>query len=103
MSEHGEDPASAGAEARARRRLAAEKSFYVHLTTYVVVIGALFLINALTSRAYWWFVWPAIGWGIGILFHGISTFGTVGTLGRDWEDRRLKQLIEEEHKRAGRS
>ena len=91
---------SAGIEQRARRRLAAEKSFYAHLTTYAVVIGALFLINALTNRAYWWFVWPAIGWGIGILFHAFSTFGTFGTLGRDWEERRLKQLIDEESKRS---
>lgn len=85
---------------RARRRLAAEKSFYTHLTTYVVVISALFLINLLTNRSYWWFVWPAIGWGIGIIFHAVSTFSSFGMLGREWEDRRLKQLIDEESKRS---
>ncbi|MGH6608723.1 MAG: 2TM domain-containing protein [Burkholderiaceae bacterium] len=94
------DTTAASAEQRARRRLAAEKGFYVHLTTYAVVIGALFLINALTNRAYWWFVWPAIGWGIGILFHAFSVFGSFGARSREWEDRRLKQLIDEENRRG---
>lgn len=100
MNASDSEPVVTDVERRARRRLAAEKSFYTHLTTYVVVIGALFLINALTSRSYWWFVWPAIGWGIGIIFHAVSTFSSFGVLGREWEDRRLKQLIDEESKRS---
>lgn len=89
---------SAGAE-RARRRLGAEKSFYVHLATYVIVISALF-INVLTGHGKWWFVWPAIGWGIGLTIHALSTFGLIGLLGRDWEERRLKELMEEEQRRG---
>ena len=95
-----DDQASMSAEQRARKRLHAEKSFYSHLTTYLIVISLLFLINALTNRSYWWFVWPALGWGIGIVFHAVATFGVVGTMGREWEERRLKQLIEEESKRG---
>ena len=86
------------AETRARRRLAAEKAFYAHLTTYVIVIGALFIINALTGSR-WWFFWPAIGWGIGILVHATATFGAGSFLGRDWEDKRLQELIDEERGR----
>ena len=85
-------------EDRARRRLAAERGFYVHLATYVIVIGCLFLINAMTGSR-WWFVWPALGWGIGILVHALATFGLVGFMGREWERRRLKELIEEERSR----
>ena len=90
---------ASGAEQRARRRLVAEKGFYVHLVTYVAVISALFVINALTGSGRWWFVWPAIGWGIGILFHALSTFGLISLLGRDWEERRFKELMEEEQRR----
>jgi fatty acid desaturase len=85
-------------EQRARRRLAAEKGFYIHLATYVIVIGCLFLINAITGSR-WWFVWPALGWGIGILVHALVTFGLVGFMGREWERRRLNELIEEERSR----
>ncbi len=91
----------AASEERARRRLASEKGFYVHLVTYVVVITGLFIINLLTGPGRWWFVWPAIGWGIGIAVHALSTFGLIGLLGRDWEERRLKELVEEERGRRG--
>jgi hypothetical protein len=91
--------AVASAEQRARRRLVAEKGFYVHLVTYVVVISGLFVINALTGSGRWWFVWPAIGWGIGLTIHALSTFGLIGLFGRDWEERRLKELVEEEQRR----
>ena len=91
---------SASAE-RARRRLVSEKGFYVHLVTYVLVIAGLFIINVLTGHGRWWFVWPAVGWGIGIAMHALSAFGLIGLLGRDWEERRLKELIEEERRRGG--
>ena len=91
---------SASAE-RARRRLVSEKGFYVHLATYVLVIAGLFIINVLTGHGRRWFVWPAVGWGIGIAVHALSAFGLIGLLGRDWEERRLKELIEEERRRSG--
>jgi hypothetical protein len=90
--------AAADAEARARRRLAAERAFYIHLAIYVVVIGFLFLVNAMTGSR-WWFVWPALAWGIGILVHAMATFGLAGFLGHAWEERRLRELIEEERTR----
>lgn len=90
--------AEAAADARAQRRLVAEKGFYVHLATYAIVIGFLFLINAATGTK-WWFYWPALGWGIGILVHAVATFGIGGFVGRDWEERRLKELIDEERGR----
>ena len=90
---------AASPEQRARRRLRAEKGFYVHLVIYVIVISGLFVINALTGHGRWWFVWPAIGWGIGLTFHALSTFGAINMLGRDWEERRLKELVEEEQRR----
>ena len=86
-------------EQRARRRLRAERGFYVHLVIYVIVISGLFVINALTGHGRWWFVWPAIGWGIGLTIHALSTFGMISMLGRDWEERRLRELVDEEQRR----
>ena len=86
-------------EQRARGRLRAEKGFYVHLVIYVIVISGLFVINALTGHGRWWFVWPAIGWGIGLTIHALSAFGMISVLGRDWEERRLKELVDEEQRR----
>ncbi len=60
---------------RARRRAAAEVSFYGHLMSYLGVMAFLALINILTSR-YPWFLWPAAGWGIGLFAHYMAVFGS---------------------------
>jgi hypothetical protein len=91
-------PPEDSAEARARGRLAAEKAFYIHLATYAAVIGGLFVIDAVTGPG-WWFFWPALGWGLGVLVHGAATFGVGGFVGADWEERRLHELIEQERER----
>jgi len=61
---------------RARRRAAAVVAFYAHLATYVGVIALLALINLLTSPMYPWFLWPAMGWGIGVFSHYTAVFGS---------------------------
>jgi signal transduction histidine kinase len=62
---------------RARKRAAAEAGFYVHLMWYGLVIGFLFLINLMTGGlgGYPWFLWPALGWGVGIASHFSAVFG----------------------------
>lgn len=92
------EAASSSPEERARKRLAAEKGFYVHLAVYVTVICFLFVINLITGSR-WWFVWPALGWGIGIALHAMSAFGLGSLVGHDWEERRLRELIEQERER----
>jgi signal transduction histidine kinase len=61
---------------RARRRAAAEASFYAHVVTYLAIIGFLALINLLTSPFRPWFLWPAFGWGLGLFFHFMGVFGS---------------------------
>ena len=49
-----------------RKRLARRKArFHRHLASYIIVIGALLIINIMTPGP-WWFQWPALGWGIGL-------------------------------------
>jgi hypothetical protein len=46
------------------------RGFLAHLGPYIIVIGMLGLINLLTdSGGYPWFLWPAMGWGVGLAFH----------------------------------
>ena len=60
---------------RARRRAAAEVSFYAHLMSYLGVIAFLALVNVFTTW-YPWFLWPALGWGIGLFSHWMAVFGS---------------------------
>jgi hypothetical protein len=57
-------------QARIRKKL----EFFQHFMIYGVVISALFLINLITSREHWWFLYPAIGWGIGIGCHATTVY-----------------------------
>jgi hypothetical protein len=58
----------------AERRVRAKLGFIGHATTYVLVMALLAAINLMTNRTYLWFVWPMIGWGIGLAWHGIAVF-----------------------------
>ena len=60
--------------ARARRRVAAIKGFYVHLLVFALVLAGLFAINAV-SGGPWWVLWVLFGWGIGVVAHGLAVFG----------------------------
>lgn len=86
----------------AQKQAREERDFYTHLGTYAAVILGLFVLDLLTGGS-WWFYWPAIGWGIGILIHGFTVFS--GTwIGPDREARRTQQLLaerESSERRAG--
>ncbi|WP_419240598.1 2TM domain-containing protein [Photobacterium leiognathi] len=69
------------------------KSFYSNLTSYVLVIGMLFVINYFTGPDYWWAVWPALGWGIGIVSHALSAFEVVNVFGPEWERKQVEKRL----------
>lgn len=91
-------PVSDDALAQARRHVAALRGLYIHATTYGLVIGLLFAINFMTGRP-WWFVWPALGWGIGLAFHAFAVHGRDSVFGRDWEERKVREYLEQQRKR----
>ena len=49
-------------------------SAWVHLATYIFVIGLLLAINLAGRPDEIWMTWPAIGWGIGVAAHGLAAF-----------------------------
>jgi hypothetical protein len=69
------------------------RGFYIHLAQYVVVIGFLAIVNLVTSRYYVWVIWPALGWGIGILFHGLRVFDKVPFLNGEWERQQVEKHL----------
>ena len=57
-----------------RPRPDARAEFREHLRTYLSVMALLVVIWALTGMGYFWPVWPALGWGIGIVSHAGAAF-----------------------------
>jgi len=79
---------------KASRRVKDLKEFYGNLTSYGIVIPFLAILNLMTTPGYFWFLWPALGWGVGIAFHAISVFG----IGKSWEERKIRELMEKDEK-----
>jgi hypothetical protein len=60
--------------ARAKRAAGARIAFTIHLTAYAVVNALLIVINLATSTRHLWFMWPLLGWGVGVLAHAFAAF-----------------------------
>ncbi len=81
---------------RAKKQVEEIKGFYGHLVSYLAVNAFLLFINLKFSPQELWFLWPLMGWGLGLLLHGMKTFNYMPFLGKDWEAKKLKQFLEEE-------
>ncbi|RJQ65346.1 MAG: hypothetical protein C4519_28375 [Desulfobacteraceae bacterium] len=69
----------------AERRAAAKLGFLIHLSVYILVNFLLIVINQTTSPQYYWFKWPLLGWGIGVIMHAVGVFIFTGGAGiRQW-------------------
>jgi hypothetical protein len=91
-------PASGSDEERlahARRRVAALKGFYLHLFIFAVVLAALAIINFAVGGP-WWVLWVLLGWGIGLLAHGLAVLGQGSRAIADWEERKLRQYLNDQ-------
>lgn len=81
---------------RAKRKVKEIKSFYYNLLCYCIVIPILITINLIYMPEFHWFWFSAAGWGSGVIIQGLLVFGYMPFLGRDWEDRKIKQLMEKD-------
>lgn len=85
----------------AQKRVKDIKGFYIHLLVYVLV--NLFIITGSSWRNGFFegFLDPgnyvtAVFWGIGVLAHWASVFGSNLFLGRKWEERKIKEYMDQE-------
>ncbi len=86
---------------KAKERVEELKKFYGNLASYVIVISVLATINYWTDQwRYMWFLWAAFGWGIGLFFHALNTFNLNPFLGRDWEQRKIREFMEEDERKT---
>ncbi|MFP5439743.1 MAG: 2TM domain-containing protein [Bacteroidia bacterium] len=81
---------------RAKKKAKEIRGFYYNLTCYCTVITGLIIINLVYTPEHLWFIYSALGWGIGLLFHGMSAFGVTPMLGKDWEERKMREYMQKE-------
>ena len=78
---------------KAKKRVEARMGFYIHLTVYLLVNTFLTILNLTFSRDYIWVIWPMIGWGSGVIIHGLRTF--VFTAESTWKERLIEKEMRE--------
>jgi hypothetical protein len=83
------------------KRVKKIKGFYTHALVYVVINIMVVIANVQNyepGESFFQFktFMTAFFWGIGLLAHALSTFLPYFILGKDWEERKIKELMEKE-------
>ena len=86
----------------AQKRVKKIKGFYIHLMVYLFVNAFIIIANCsktFSDNAVFW-SWEtfstAFFWGIGLTSHGLSVFSRNLFFGKEWEDRKIQQFMEQE-------
>ena len=83
---------------KAQKRVKDIKGFYTHLTVYCIVIPVIIFMNLKFEPQFHWFWFPMMGWGIGLIFGGFKAFAYNPFLGRNWEERKIQEYMNEDSK-----
>lgn len=67
-----DDFALAAFREREARRILRRRAFLVHAAVYVAVNLMLVGVWALAGGGFPWFLFPLMGWGVGLVAHGAS-------------------------------
>ncbi|WP_297803466.1 2TM domain-containing protein [uncultured Polaribacter sp.] len=82
---------------KAIERVEKLKEFYQNLASYCLVIPFLVFINLKFSPFFHWFWFPIFGWGIGLVFHFLEVKNYNIFLGKNWEDKKIKEMMDKEN------
>lgn len=84
---------------KAVERVEEIKGFYASLVAYFIVIPFLiFIWFKYTPYTLQWFWFPALGWGIGLVIQGFRAFNHNLIFGREWENRKIQEIMNEDEK-----
>ncbi len=82
---------------KAVERVEKLKEFYQNLASYCLVIPFLIFINLRFSPGFHWFWFPIFGWGMGLVFHFLEVNNYNIFLGKNWEDKKIKEMMDKEN------
>jgi hypothetical protein len=80
---------------RAKQKVKELKGFYIHFAVYLVFVLFFIFLNSL-SGGFPWAIFPILGWGFGILGHASEVFDWNPFFGKDWEQRKIREFLEDD-------
>ncbi len=76
---------------------ARRRAFIVHLILFLLVMGGLAALNLSFTPNTIWFVYPLIGWGIGVVLHYLFAViwarGSLAEAKTDWKSQGLMRAF----------
>ena len=86
---------------KALKRVKKIKGFYTHLLVYVVINLMIVILNIQglgKGESYFKLenFFTAFFWGIGLVTHGLSVFLPGMVMGKNWEEKKIKELMDKE-------
>lgn len=77
----------------ARQRAEMVQGLYIHFLVFAVINAGLFALNWVTraDNGSWWFLWPLLIWGIGLIVHVLVT--VVPVFSPEWAERRAQLIL----------
>lgn len=85
---------------RAQKKVKALIGFYWHFASYVIVnifIMSMIVINGGELWSFGTFA-TAFFWGIGLFFHFLGVYGPDFFFGKNWEERKIKEMMDKDDK-----
>ncbi|MDR0227538.1 MAG: 2TM domain-containing protein [Flavobacteriaceae bacterium] len=82
----------------AKKKVERIKKFYAHLTSYIMVNLFLIILNVMTNSHFMWSLIVVFSWGIGLAADYMKTYNYNLFLGKDWEDRKIREHMEKHKK-----
>lgn len=80
---------------KAKEKVEKIKGFYGNLISYCIVIPFLMYLNYQTT-SFPWVIFPILGWGFGLAAHGMEAFGYNPLWGKRWEERKMREYMEDD-------
>ncbi|MBV1924387.1 MAG: 2TM domain-containing protein, partial [Flavobacteriaceae bacterium] len=80
---------------RAKERVEKLKGFYIHFSIYIIMVPVFIFLN-IKSTGFPWAIFPIAGWGFGVVGHAMEAFDYNPFLGRNWEEKKIKELMDKD-------
>lgn len=72
------------------------KGFYAHFAIYLIFVPIFIFLNYQSNAGFPWAIFPIGGWGFGVAGHAADTFNWNPFFGKDWEQRKIRELLDKE-------
>lgn len=87
----------------AKKRITELKEFYIHLSVFIIVnlfLSSAQIVDGVEENKSFIEIFSDMGmygvwlmWGIGVCFHALNVFGSRALFGKNWEERKIKELM----------